>query len=107
MNRASLLSFEQHRGFYGERMDDNEKQRPVHEYRLGRIRLTIWGRDGGSDGVEYYSVISRLYKNDEDEWSHAYGFWPEDLPIVLKLVRNSDDWICKRKTKDALQAQNF
>ena len=84
-----------------------EKQGPVHEIRLGRIRVTIWGRTTNSESVEYYTKLSRHYKDDEGKWTEAYGYWPEDLPIVLKLARNADDWISKRKAKDNLAKLNF
>lgn len=76
-----------------------EKQRPVHEVRLGRIRVTIWGRTGGSGSPEYYSVPSRLYKDDEDNWAQTDGFWPEDLPVLMKLLDMAAIWIWKQKSK--------
>lgn len=81
-------------------MNDNEKpkQKPVHELRLGRIRVTIWARNNGSGGTEHYTVISRLYKDDEGKWAQASGFWPEDLPVVNKLNERAMLWIWKQKS---------
>ena len=44
----------------------NEKKRPVHEVRLGRIRAAIW-ENSTEKGVRHNVTISRLYK-DGDDW---------------------------------------
>ena len=78
-------------------MDD--KPRPAHEIRLGRIRVTIWSRNSGSGSIEYYSVACRLYKDANNRWAQASGYWPEDLPVVAKVLDMAALWIWKQKSK--------
>ncbi|MCA9008485.1 MAG: hypothetical protein KDB01_02005 [Planctomycetaceae bacterium] len=76
-----------------------EKQKPVHEIRLGRIRAAIWGHNNASGGTEYYTVISRVYKDDEGKWAQSHGYWPEDLPVANKVGEMALIWIWKQKAR--------
>lgn len=87
-------------------MEEKEKQKPAHELRLGRIRVTIWARKSGNSSIEYYSVPMRLFKDDEDQWNQINGYWPEDLPILTKLSEMASLWIWRKKAMDAAQIED-
>ena len=49
-----------------------DKQKPVHEVRLGAIKAAVWKNDT-EKGVRYNTTFSRLYK-DGDEWNNTDSF---------------------------------
>ncbi len=51
---------------------ENGKQRPAHEIRLGRIKATIWANQN-DNGTWYNVTLSRSYK-DGDEWKWVQLF---------------------------------
>lgn len=71
----------------------SEKQRPVHEIRLGRIRAAIWQNET-ENGLRHNVTISRLYKDDEhNQWRDSSSFGRDDLPLVAKVADQALLWI--------------
>ncbi len=73
-----------------------QKQKPVHEIRLGRIRVTIWANQSNGEGVWFNTTIIRHYK-DGEQWKETATFRREDLPIVAKAADMAYDWIWKQE----------
>lgn len=69
-----------------------QKQKPVHEIRLGRIRAALWANKSESGDVWFNVTVSRLYK-DGDRWQDTSTFRRDDLPIVAKVVDMAYAWI--------------
>ncbi len=70
---------------------ENGKQRPAHEIRLGRIKATIWANQ--SDNGTWYNVnLSRSYK-DGDEWKSTTSFGRDELLTVAKVADLANSWI--------------
>lgn len=61
----------------------DQKKRPVHEIRLGRIKAAIWENDT-QNGTRHNVTLSRLYK-DGDQWKDTTSFGRDDLPLVAKV----------------------
>jgi len=68
--------------------------KPAHEFRLGRVKATIWANAGDS-GVWYSIQFSRIYK-DGDSWKRSDSFSRDDLPLVAKLADRAHTWIYER-----------
>jgi len=68
-----------------------EKARPVHEIRLGRIRAALW-ENTTEKGVRHNVTVSRLYK-DGEQWKDSTSFGREDLPLVMKVLDLAHTWI--------------
>lgn len=67
--------------------------RPVHEIRLGRIRVAIWANTTET-GVRHNVTISRLYKDDKSgEWRDSQSFGRDDMPLVGKVCDMAHTWI--------------
>ena len=69
----------------------SDKNRPVHEIRLGRIKAAIWENDTQS-GTRHNVTITRLYKDDEG-WKDSSSFGRDDLPLVEKVADLAHKWI--------------
>ena len=68
-----------------------EKAKPVHEVRLGRIRAAIWENET-QNGTRHNVTVSRLYK-DGEQWKDSTSFGREDLPVVCKVLDIAHTWI--------------
>ena len=71
-----------------------EKDRPVHEIRLGRIKATIWANEV-EGGVRHNVQLRRLYKRGDD-WAQSDSFGRDDLPLVMKVSDLAHTWIFER-----------
>ena len=68
------------------------KNKPVYEKRLGRIRGTVWKNE--NDNGAFFNVgFSRLYKDDSGQWRDAATFSRDDLLLVAKIADQLHGWI--------------
>lgn len=78
-----------------------ERQRPVHEVRLGRIKGAIWANTTDK-GVRYGVTLNRLYKDQESgEWRTSTSFGRDDLLLLAKVCELAVLWIYEQN-----QSQN-
>ncbi len=64
---------------------------PVHEIRLGRIRVSIW-ENATDNGVRHSVVFTKLYKA-ADRWQDTANFGRDDLPLLAKVAQMAHTWI--------------
>lgn len=69
--------------------------RPVHEIRIGRIKVAFWANETES-GVRYSAKFSRLYK-DEEGWKDADHFGPDDMLLVAKIADWAHTWMIEQR----------
>lgn len=82
-----------------------EKNEPIHEIKLGRIRAAIWeNQTEGKDEVWYNVVPSRLYK-DGAKWKDTTSFRRDDLPIVAKALDMAYGWLWRRQIQQEQSAR--
>ncbi len=74
-----------------------EKQKPAHEIRLGRIRAAIWANTSDRGEVWFNVTVSRLYK-DGDRWQQTTSYRRDDLPLVSRVVNVAHIWIWEQET---------
>ena len=80
------------------------KQRPAHELRFGRLKLTIWRQE--SDKGPWYSIVpTRSYRDPQGNWHSAQSFGLDDLLLLGKMCDLADTWIRQQKAKDAQNGQ--
>ena len=69
----------------------NNKQKPIHEIRLGAVKAAIW--ENTHDNVIRHNVtVARLYKDGED-WKSSDSFGRDDLPLLYKVSDQAHTWI--------------
>ena len=74
-----------------------EKQKPAHEIRLGRIRAAIWANTSDRGEVWFNVTVARLYK-DGDRWQQTTSYRRDDLPLVSRVVNVAHIWIWEQET---------
>ncbi len=68
------------------------RSKPARDFRLGRIKATIWANHT-ADGDVWFSVeIVRLYQ-DAGQWHESTSFGRDDLPLVAKAADMAFAWI--------------
>lgn len=78
------------------------KQKPVHEIRLGAVKAAIWENET-QNGTRHNVTVSRLYKDKESgEWKFSENFGRDDLPLLAKVADFCHTWIFQttQKTDD-------
>lgn len=73
-------------------MARSNTKKPVHEFRMGRVRAAIWENDT-KNGSMHNVTLSRLYKDDNDDWQDSTSFGRDDLPLLAKIVDQAHLWI--------------
>ncbi len=74
----------------------SEAARPVHEVRLGRIKIAIWENDT-QNGARYRAKPSRLYKDDGDQWKDTQSFDRDDLLLLAKVADLAHTWMFEQQ----------
>ena len=70
------------------------KNKPVHEVRLGFIKAAVW-RNETESGIRYNVTFSRLYK-DGEQWKSTESFGRDDLLLLGKVADQTHSWICSQ-----------
>ncbi len=78
-----------------ERKDAADGNRPVHVVRLRNIRAAIWGNETDA-GTRYNVTVSRLYKDQEQQWCTSESFGRDDLLLLAKVLDLAHSWICEQ-----------
>ena len=68
-----------------------EKNTPVHEARLGRVRAAVW-KNESAKGSWYSVTIAKLYKDEDGKWQDGHNFSREDLPLLIKVADEAYTW---------------
>ena len=70
----------------------HEKQKPIHEIKLGAVRASIW-KNASEKKQPFYSVsIGRLYKAGK-EWKTSASFGEKDFPLLKVIVEQVEAWL--------------
>ena len=69
-----------------------EKQKPVHEVRLGAVKAAIW-KNQTNNGVRFNATFTRLYK-DEQQWKTTESYGRDDLLLLAKVADQAHTWMC-------------
>jgi len=84
---------------------ETPKQRPAHEIRFGRLKLTIWKQE--SDKGPWFSVVpTRSYRDAQGNWHSSQRFGLDDLLLLAKLCDLADTWIRRERMKDNQNGQD-
>ena len=68
-----------------------QKQRPIHEVRLGFIKAAVWKYDNET-GIRYNVTFQRIYKDGEN-WRTTESFGRDDLLLLSKVADETHSWI--------------
>ena len=83
----------------------NEKMKPAHEIKLGRIKAVIWANET-EKGNRYNVQLKRIYRVDEKDrgeddtgWREVDSFGRDDLLQVAKVSDMAHSWMFEHGSK--------
>ena len=83
---------------------NNERQKPVHEIRVGLVRASIW-ENKSEFGVRHNVTIERLYSVKLDDtrrqWKSTSSFGRDDLLVAAKVLDLAHTWIHSKPNENA------
>jgi len=86
---------------------NNERQKPVHEIRLGLVRASIW-ENKTEYGIRYNVTLERLYpvKLDENKrtWKSTSSFGRDDLLLAAKVLDLAHTWTFSKNSEDSQES---
>jgi hypothetical protein len=71
--------------------NQNQKQKPVHEVRLGSVKAAIW-QNQTENGARFNVTLARIYK-DGEQWKSTDSFGRDDLLLLTKVIDQAHTWI--------------
>ncbi len=72
-----------------------DRNRPVHVVRLRNVRAAIWANDTET-GLRYNATVSRLYKDDDQQWRTSESFGRDDLLLLAKVLDLAHTWVSEQ-----------
>lgn len=75
------------------------QSKPVHETRLGRVRIAIWENRTERNDVWFNVTLSRLYKDEEGNWKDSSNFRRDDLPTIRQAADMAYSWLWTEGTQ--------
>ena len=79
------------------------KNRPVHEIRLGFIKASVWENTVG-ESIRYNVSLTRIYK-DGDQWKSTDSYGRDDLLVLAKVADRAHSWICDQRNPNGSAAE--
>lgn len=76
-----------------EPLKNGDRKPPAAEFRLGRIRATLWENYSENHGAWYSVVVTRSYKDGQGNWKTAQSFGRDDLLVISEVTRMAYHWI--------------
>lgn len=76
---------------------------PVHTIRMGMIKACIW-KQQTKFGNRYHTTVCRIFKNG-DLWQESTRFSREDIPLVVRVMDLSLDWIYFQSDKSTAEEE--
>lgn len=71
---------------------------PIHEIRLGLIKVRIW-RKASRRRNRYSLSVVRLYRNG-DQWKESTRLGRDDIPVVRLALDDAHTWMLTHEEVD-------
>jgi hypothetical protein len=84
-------------------MGSGQKNGPVHEERLGRIKAAVW-ENATKNGSMFNVKFSRIYHDAQSGWQESGGFGRDDCLLLARVAELVTVWIYRRQQKDEAEA---
>jgi hypothetical protein len=67
--------------------------RPVKEFRLGRVRVSLWANTNSKGESWFSAVLTRSYKDGEGNWKNSHSLGLDDLFVAGEVLKQAALWI--------------
>lgn len=76
------------------------QQKPIHEFRSGRVQASIWKNEvEKQNGIQiHYSIrIQKQFKTEDGEYKDTDYFFPDELPDLELVTRKAFEFVRLRE----------
>lgn len=85
-------------------MSQQDKSKPIKDFRAGNIQASIWRNEEDKDGqtVVRYSVrIQKQFRNDDGDYQETNYYFRDDIPRLILVAQKAFEYISLNESKDA------
>lgn len=75
------------------------RNKPVHEIRIGALKVAIWANKVSNNGMMHNVVPVRLYRDEAGEWHETNSLGRDDLLVAAKVLDMAHSWIVEAERK--------
>ncbi len=83
-----------------------EKKKPAHSFRVGRLEVAIWDNPTKNNGVWFNTEFVRKYKDADGQNQESASFGFGDLLDLAKAADMAFDWIHEQEMQARLSKSN-
>ena len=85
-------------------MSQQDKSKPVKDYRSGNIQASIWRNEEDKDGqtVVRHSVrIQKQFRKDDGDYQETNYYFRDDIPRLILVAQKAFEYIALNESKEA------
>lgn len=74
----------------------SEPNRPVKEFRMGSVRISLWENRVEQDGMavaRHSATLNKRYRDKEGQWRDTTTLFADDLLRVAMLAQQAAVWM--------------
>ncbi len=87
-------------------MSNNEtKNQPVQEIRMGLIKAVVWANPTKSNGIMHNVTLSRIYRDTNGDWQETQSLGRNDLLLAAKVLDAAHTYICRTEQQREVPAE--
>ena len=82
----------------------NDKPKPVTDFRVGGISASVWRNEVQQDGeirTRYSIRVQKRYRNSDGEYTPTEYYFPEDMPKLQLCIQKAFEFTMLKERKDA------
>lgn len=76
------------------------KQKPIKEFRIGRIQVAIWKNESEENGktiVKHSIRIQKSFRDEDGEYKDTNNYFPDELPKLSLAVSKAFEFIALKE----------
>ena len=84
-------------------MTAGQKNQPVYEERLGRIKAVVWENET-KNGAMFNVQFCRVYHDRESGWQESQSFGRDDCLLLARVAELVSVWIYRHQQSSQTEA---
>jgi len=69
-------------------MGENEKKRPLKQFKAGGVEVAVWDNEKGKS-----ISMQRTYKDKNEDWKHTSSLNPSDIPKAVLALNKAYEYL--------------
>ena len=85
-------------------MSQQEKDKPIKDFRAGNIQASVWRNEVQKDGqtvVRYSVKIQKQFRKDDGDYQETNYYFRDDIPKLILVAQKSYEYIALTESKEA------